>query len=506
MHPSWPATQGHRTGWVLDAWAKFHLDNQDRQIPINQIHLDVVKRTCWPLVGWWATQKIFGHLNEDVRIHAEALCTYPLWGALNTGGRINTPLRNKGFLTIGDVIDPLGGPLITMRARRAGMQVSENEIQQMYNQIPPSWQEAILKGGFSSVPRVENRTPPSETIQRAKALWGDTRPDIFAAKWGFVWAKADEPLRSGHFLIDLKKSSHSLWWFQHKMGAHAYHLGDRAKYFIKDCTGLCSMCKHKVDYQHLFSWCPGIATFRAQWEREKPLCWSSEPADWLGFPSIRYDTLPQGEKKRVLQWLIQAVEIRRDALFNYMQHVYKGHRRKLEIHHTVRAKLAYRNKPKGRGPEAAHQLPVDTVQVIEPKPQHPPHWVESGGDNTQKNCLNINHMPYTGKWADTGESRNRFVNKWFAAEPMHIPSQDAVFASNSPHRRGLGMNPRPCPPVEDKPEDNTIITIPLVRDSFIESQGMGPPKKMPAEAQGSKHSSPTVWEQNSVLEQSGDPA
>ena len=106
---------------------------------------------------------------------------------------------------------------------------------------------------------------------------------------------------------------------------------------------------------------------------------------------------------------------------------------------------------------------------------------------------------------NSGDSRNKFVNEWFAAEPIHISSQDGVLASTPPHRHGWGINPRPCPLVEDKSEDNTIITIPLVRDSFIESQGMGPPKKMPAEAQGSKHSSPTVWERNSVLERPGDP-
>ena len=309
----------------------------------------------------------------------------------------------------------------------------------MYKQVPPTWQEAIHKGGFSNVTIVENRDPPSETIKRAKELWGDTRPDIFAAKWGFVWAKSDQTLRSSHFSIDLKKSSHSLWWFQHKMGAHAYHLGDRAKYYITDCTGLCSMCKHKVDYQHLFTWCPGIATYRAQWEQERPLCWPSEPADWLGFPSIRYDSLPQGEKKHVLQWLIQAAEIRRDALFNYIQHVYKGHRRKLEIHHTVRARIAYKSRPTVQAPEVVgSQLSVDLPlprgagadgrqrvklsleteangqQHIKPRLRHSPHRVESEEDDIVKKMSELE----LGRGQDgCGADRNVFVNQWFAEQP-----------------------------------------------------------------------------------------
>ena len=211
----------------------------------------------------------------------------------------------------------------------------------MYNQIPSEWCEAIQNGGFCNISIIKNRCPPTDTIQRAKDRWGDTRPDIFAARWGYLWSGLDDPHRSAHFPIDLKKSSHSLWWFQHKMGAHAYHLGDRVKKYLEGCSGLCSMCKHEVSYQHLFSWCPGITKYRKQWEQEKPVCWTPEQADWLGFPSARYDSLPLGQKRQVLQWLIQAAEIRRDALFNYIQHVYSRRRAKLTIHHTVRAKTAY---------------------------------------------------------------------------------------------------------------------------------------------------------------------
>ena len=229
------------------------------------------------------------------------------------------------------------------------------------------------------------------------------------------------------------------------MGAHAYHLGNRAKYYIKDCTGLCSMCKHRVDYQHLFTWCPGISTFRVQWEQEKPIRWVSEPADWLGFPSTRYDTLPLGEKKQVLQWLIQAAEIRRDALFNYIQYVYKGHHRKLEIHHTVRARIAYTGSSNTQAhkeinsqqiidPTTSLMRKMEGLQVTESRPQGPAQ--RTGGDGRD-----LKEMDLDETREDTDADRNAFVNEWFAEEPCLAPAHSQgvtplpIYSTNNQNTR-----------------------------------------------------------------------
>ena len=156
---------------------------------------------------------------------------------------------------------------------------------------------------------------------------------------------------------DVKRSSQLLYWFQHSMGARAFLLGDRAKHFIRGCTGICPLCgKYNVSYPHLFTHCPKIQKYIVRWRKERPAEWVIGSGEWLGFPRKKCDELLPGMRLHILQWLIRAIELRQGIWQHYLR---KLNREQGGMHstHEVKARLSFRWIPQPSTSDTSRNQP-----------------------------------------------------------------------------------------------------------------------------------------------------
>ena len=130
-----------------------------------------------------------------------------------------------------------------------------------------------------------NPPPIVATVKQLKTSYSQFHRDIPLYKWGGIAGMS----RSALFMIELKKYSRKLWWFQHCSNARIFTLGERARHIVPECKGLCTLCPSSTaDYPHVFHDCQLVRKYREAWERRSP-AWVASPRDWVGIPDERYD-------------------------------------------------------------------------------------------------------------------------------------------------------------------------------------------------------------------------
>jgi hypothetical protein len=161
----------------LDAWVQNSLERQD--LPwLNTTNMDttLIKRDCWPLVGWWKWQHMSDLTTSEVRLHTSVICKYPMWGALNTSNKPNKEMIKKKLIFLEDFMDNLGGPLLAIRAKNKGINISHTHIAQYFDTIPPRWVDAIEKGAFQDIILTVNTEPQNTGVKECKKIGETFKP------------------------------------------------------------------------------------------------------------------------------------------------------------------------------------------------------------------------------------------------------------------------------------------------------------------------------------------
>jgi hypothetical protein len=316
--------QGRELRACLEGWVKF--SQQEQGLP--SLGLGVMDsagmiRNTWVLNGLAKLIELQGGCKEEsTYMSPSRIRSLPFQGLahLHKGWLSLTPASKKlanwagGTLTnVGMVIDELGGPLIALRVRRQGLKASQDAIDGLFGIIPLDWLEILSGGRGGEVRLATNPTPENLGVRRAKEISSERRDDPVVAKWG-----EEARGRSELFLLELRRSSASLFWFQHLFSLKVYFLGDRTKHFT-DSDSACMFCRTSLaTYSHVAFFCDAIAARWAAWDATRPQCWSPSQGAKLGYPSAsKYEALGDGDRKGVLQWLIRGIEIKKAAFFSY---------------------------------------------------------------------------------------------------------------------------------------------------------------------------------------------
>jgi hypothetical protein len=217
-------------------------------------------------------------------------------------------LINPRVLTIGDTVSDDGTPKISIDYRRECKTTCAEGIQAIRRSVP--W--SLLNSEEPLVRCNSNPPIPEWSVKECRQRAGLLSPDVPLSLWKEV-AGTD---RSSLFMSDLKRSDEALWWFQHHFNARMYLLSDQASHFLEGCSGICDLCDGKrTTYGHVFFTCKSIQPLLKGWASRAPtLRWRWSLADWAGIPTSRYDHYSYSVRKILLQWLMEAIFIRRDAM------------------------------------------------------------------------------------------------------------------------------------------------------------------------------------------------
>ena len=272
----------------------------------------------WILNGLIKQSKLSDGLFRST-IPASDISSLPLVGLAQValapdGTRQDKPTMS--FLgSISDVFDDMGGAVYVQNLKRQGCATKQCFIDNIHAAIPSEWAEIITGSRpHGTVPCLTHPLIINMGVKEAKRVSSLRHQDPVELKW-----KVHAKDRSGLFLRDLRRASTPLWWFQHFFSIKAYFMGDRVKHFNVD-GAVCPCCKSQVaSLSHVVFRCYTVEKAWRSWRKKAPRGWKGTPErDQLGMPSEAvYDLLPFPLRKAVVQWLIQGVEIKRTALFNF---------------------------------------------------------------------------------------------------------------------------------------------------------------------------------------------